>query len=365
MITLRRATTTRSRKQTSLTSFPPPKFRRHGSGLLSTFLNSITRCDEVVSHDNTEVDRTRQVVQKPRTASTVSKGDIRPSTCAAAPPVQTEVVTVEPRLSCSAPNQSAAPIRRCSTRYISNNVVYEIIWDENSTSSSSDGELPNVYGQASLFQSQDLTKTETLERRLSKTLSQSRRESLQGEWRNKNSHAASNVLSMQSLWTNPKISRLFREPASRNLGQSLASKRGEMFPSSLTDVNVDVDLKLGAPIGASTNGVEFFPPLQSRANTNGSDNLLSPWTAGFKDIWGAVGRRDPIPCNPFEEGSGSEVERSRCGSMIGISSRTKRRTASAEGHLQRHWTRSLQSCSRGASESRRSDDEMLPLLQMT
>ncbi|KIY00685.1 uncharacterized protein Z520_03350 [Fonsecaea multimorphosa CBS 102226] len=284
MITLRRATTARSRRHATLTSFPPPRFTRHSSGLLSTFLNSITGHDEGVSNDDTEADRTMQVTQKPRATPNVSKQDMRPSTSSTAPPVQTEVVTVGPQPSYSAPNQAAEPVRRYSTRYVSDNGVYEIIWDENCSLSSSDGELPSPNGQASLVQNRDLIGAETLERRLSKALSQSRRDSLQEDWRNKPSYVPSSTLSMQSIWTNPKIARLFREPVSGSLPHSKNFKYVKMAPSSSTDVNVGVDLKRGALTGASTNGVEFFPPLRSRANTNGSGESKAPWTMGFKDV---------------------------------------------------------------------------------
>ncbi|OAP60062.1 hypothetical protein AYL99_05064 [Fonsecaea erecta] len=362
MITLRRATTSRSRKQATLTSFPPPKFRRHGSGLLSMFLNSITGYDEGVNHDDTDRDRTRPVAQKPREASTVGKDDIHPSTSSAAPPVQTEVVAVEPREPSSGPNQAAEPVRRCSTRYVSDNVVYEIIWDENCSLSSSDGELPSPPGQASLLQSRDLIGPETLERRLSKALSQSRRASHQEDWRNKSSYVPDSTLSTHGVWNNPKIIRLLREPASRNLPHSRAFKRGKMRLSSSTDVEVDEGSKRRALEEASTNGVEFFPPLRSRANTNGSGKAKAPW---FINIWGTAERLGPLPFDLLEEGSGLEVARSRYGSMIGVSSHSKRRTASAEGHLQSSRTRSTKSHSRRASESRASDDETRPLLETT
>ncbi|EXJ68926.1 uncharacterized protein A1O5_07858 [Cladophialophora psammophila CBS 110553] len=329
------------------------------------FLNSVTRYDEAAVHDSTEADRTKRVTQKPRTASTVSKDDIRPSTSAAAPPVQTEVVTVEPRLSYSGPNQAAESIRRCSTLYVSDSAVYEIIWDENCSSSNSEGEDPSPPGQASLFQSRDLVGAETLERRLSKVLSQSRRDSLQEGSRRKISYVPSSELSVQSIWTNPKIARLFREPASGSLPRSKSSKSSKMMVTSSTDMDLDLALADGHKKGAATDGVEIFPPLRSRANTNGRGNFESPSSTGGPDSWSAIEPLKPVARDPLEQGSGSDIARSRYGVMIGISSHMKRRSVSAEGQPQSQRARSIKSRSRRSSEGKASDDETIPLLGMT
>ncbi|EXJ58174.1 hypothetical protein A1O7_05599 [Cladophialophora yegresii CBS 114405] len=268
MITLRRATTASPQRQTTtLTSFPPPKFSRDSNGLLSSFLNTIASYSDTPVYALEESGLTKQVAQSSRRPSTSSTNDeVRPSTGALAPPVHTEVVALEPRLSISRSNQSASSMRRCSTRYISENAVYEIIWDENlSSSASSEGGNPSPRGRGSSLQTRGLAGTETLERRLSNALSRTERASTDEGRSRRTSYVPGMELSLQSIWTNPKIARLFREPASERLPRSKSStKTSNVFASLSTDVGSSQALSRSFP-----NRVEFFPSFRSRANTNG------------------------------------------------------------------------------------------------
>ncbi|ETI22852.1 hypothetical protein G647_06929 [Cladophialophora carrionii CBS 160.54] len=362
MITLRRATTARPQRQTTtLTSFPPPKFSRDSNGLLTSFLNTITSYSDAPLSALGDPGMTKQVAPNSRRPSTSStKDDARPSTSALAPPVHTEVVALEPRLSVSGSNQAASSMRRCSTRYISENVVYEIIWDENlSSSASSEDGNPSPGGRGSSLQSRELGGTDTLERRLSNALSRPGRASTDESRSRRTSYVPGVELSLHSIWTNPKIARLFREPASERLPRSKSStKTSDVFPSLSTEAGSSQVHTTSFP-----DRVEFFPSYRSRASTNGNgpggDLTFGP---APDDLQGDI-QADQNAFSEAQEDVQLGAAGSRFGSMIGVSSHAKRRRTS-DHHEQRH--RSVNIGGRRASEGRRlakaSDDETLPLL---
>ncbi|KIW66654.1 hypothetical protein PV04_05965 [Phialophora macrospora] len=362
MITLRRATSSMPRRQTTtLTSFPTPKFSQDSDGLLSSFLKTITSCSEAPVYVLGESEPTKEIAQKSRRPSTVStKDDVRPSTSAVAPPVHTEIATLEPPLSLCGSNQAVSSIRRCSTRYISEDVVYEVIWDENmSSSASSEGGDPSPRGSGAILQSRELAGTETLERRLSNALSRSRRASTDESRSRRTSYVPSMELSLQSIWTNPKIARLFREPASERLPRSKSSTRtSNMFPSLSTDAGSSPAHTRPFP-----ERVEFFPPLRSPANTNGSGPGVDLTVGTAHDGLQRDTQMGRVASIQAQGDSQLGAEGSRFSSMVGVSSHAKRRSTS-DHHEQRH--RSLYIDGRRASEGRRRakqpDDETLLLL---
>ncbi len=236
-------------------------------------------------------------------------------------------------------------MRRCSTRYISENVVYEIIWDENSNSSpGSTVRNPSPHGQGAILASHELAGAESLERRLSNALTRSRRASVQESRSRRSSWVPGHELSVQSIWANPKIARLFREPAPDRLPRSRSSKRTDVLPTLSTDSSQPSEsMHDTGPI----NHVEFFPPLRSRANTNGSANV--------ETISTTVTELTPSPM------------RSRFGSMVGISTHTKKRNSvTAEAYHKDGWRKSMNFGGRRASEGQKrvmaADDESVPLL---
>ena len=225
--------------------------------------------------------------------------------------------------------------------------MYEIIWDENWNSSpSSAGGNPSPHGQGSILASRELAGVETLERRLSNALTRSRRASVQDSRRRRTSWVTGYDLSVQSIWTNPKIARLFREPASDRLPRSRSSKGTDKMPALPADKN-----RLMQAVGPELlDHVEFFPPLRSRANTNGSIDVdkSSPTVADF----------------------GPSPTRNRFGSMVGISTHTKKRNStSTVTHYKEGWRKSMNVGGRRASEGQKramaSDDERVPLLDST
>lgn len=349
MITLRRATALRSRRQTTLTSFPPPKFSRDSSGLLSTFLCSITGYDEATSCTSTKAEPVEHIVSNTTKPSTIdSNSDVHPTTSMVAPPVHTQVVAVEPRLSISGPNQALASIRRCSTRYVSENAVYEIIWDENWSSSESSGSQPGSHGRGSILQSRELAGADSLERRLSNALDRSQHASFRESKSRRTSHILGHEFSTQSIWTNPKIAGLSRELPSEGPPHS-------WFPSRQNTARALPDSTLEEEVeqAESTDHFEFFPPLGSHGNTNGVEPSMGSGAAEASE--------------PCQEDLKHPMSRSRYGSNVGISSHTKRKSMSTASHGQGCRRQSTKIRSRRASEINRranaSDDESVPLLR--
>ena len=349
MITLRRATTSRCWRHTTFTSFPPPRFNPVNTGILSMFLCSIAGYDESLSAVRSSKDMETAghvTTQKSRRMSTVrlqKEGCL--STTTVAPPVRTEVVAVEPRPSDAEQNPANSSIRRCSTRYMSDNTTYEVIWDENwSSSTSSAGSIRDAHGRGSMLQNRNLTGKETLERRLSSALTRSRRESEPNDEDRKTSYQPVTEFSVQSLWNNPKVARLFREPDSERLPRSKFSKRTSITPFALSRRDLKHNtLPDGSDQTKTADHVEFFPPLRSRANTNGSQSLDDLSTTTWRGNSRTVGGADS---DSSAELLGPKPGRSRYGSMVGISSGTKRRNLCADTY-QHH--RSVKTGGRRAS----------------
>ena len=372
MTTLRRATTVRSRRQTTtLTSFPPPKFSRSSNGLLSSFLSSIAGYAESPSHVLREDDARTSSMREQRKPSTSSiRSSLHTSTGAVAPTVQTEVSAVESRRSVSGPNQAGNSMRRCSTRYITENGVYEIIWDENWPSSSgSEGGDRSPHGRGSILQSRELAGVDSLERRLSNALSRSRRASVQvnHSGSRKTSYVPGTETSLQSIWANPKIARLFREPASERVPRSKSSKKAsktiEVMPPLLANEDLDHDIDgEGSKQRASPNHVEFFPPLRSRANTNGnkSPGHVSPEVV--QDTPSKPERPEPAVTSLVQDDSRPRSPSSRFGSMLGISSHERRSISDQHGQRRRRVKVGGRRASDGERRAKASDDETVPLL---
>ena len=370
MITLRRATTVRSRRQTAtLTSFPTPKFSRSSNGLLSSFLSSITGYDEIPVCTRRESNSKQTTTLKARKVSIMDiKNDLRPSTSGVAPPVQTEVVVVEPRISISEPNMVATSVRRCSTRYISESTVYEIIWDENwSSSSSSAGGMPSPYGRGSIMQTREFAGPDKLEERLSNVLSHSRQASVQESRSRGTSWLPGMESSLQSIWTNPKIARLFREPAFDEVPRSRSSKRDNLGSPVATDVDFEHATQRKRLVQeALCEHVEFFPPLRSRASTSGDKSLENGASGAAQVLLAPYEQQKYTATNPVWEDAPRKSVMSFYGSMIGSSSHSKRRSVSDHPE---QWRRRMKSDGRRASEGVKRagafDDETVPLLVAT
>jgi hypothetical protein len=367
----------------SLTSFPPPKFHRESSGFLLSFLNSITGQDEYQLDISAQAQSAKDGDRRLRPPSTGSNA-ARPSTSTIAPPVHTEVVATEQGFPIPGQSYAMNSARRCSTRYVSDDVTYEIIWDENASSANSDNAIPSPADTASPPNGTNDNGTEDLEGRLSKVLSQSRRGSSSAQRSRRTSYWPGSETFSQGLLpllASPKLARLTREAALRSLPRSKAAKATERMSlmASYADVTQQVLLDPLAREGGDEN-VQFFPPLSSRANVPPSECLdpmpislpgaepqaeasNTPFTGSHYEEWqNRRASNTPFTDSQYEEWQSRRASNRR-GSMVGISSHKKRLSVSADGLPGSQRIKDdLRRGSEGGKRPRSSDDEARPLL---
>lgn len=176
MITLRRATTSHSARRMTLTTFPTPQFGRVGSGFLSSVLSSFTSTEAGTPGSKPNLDTASGEPLRLPSAS-ISSTEAMPSVSTTAPVVCTELVMIELQSPNSARGQSINPLRRCSTRIVSDDNVYEILWDEESSSNSSRGLTMPRLGSDSSVASRRSSAVDVLQSQLSRA--STRRSSLQ------------------------------------------------------------------------------------------------------------------------------------------------------------------------------------------
>lgn len=333
MITLRRATGTSPQPRLSLTSFPTPKFGRRNSGLLSAIFDTITTGHHYTTAAS-DINR-RASTHKPASISN-SSSEVRPGTSSIAPPVRTEVPTREPRFSFSGRASTVQPVRRCSTRYISDDGVYEIIWDQNSSTAISEGAAPSPQSTEWTLGRRESGQTETLERRLSQVLSQSRRTSVQEVASRRGSYwPGSETMYTQGLldlFESPKLARLAQQTAFRTLPRSKASKMTLNPAVAYFDVTQEAVVE---PAGerAKDEVLQFFPPLRSRSNTAESTKLhdtFPTWGESERQVYKHL---DTAISGRSSAKGGWSRRKSSYGRMIGISNHAKRRSISAGPHV--------------------------------
>lgn len=136
MITLRRATTQRVKPQTSLTFFPEPVFDQHPDGILSAFVAGVKRSVMGVPKAMTHKSRTTNKENVDYSAKTFAT---------IAPAVKTEIAFVDD-VGTSGQVDLSERVRRCSSKYISDDTTLEVIWDESDSSSQSNSTLGSSAG---------------------------------------------------------------------------------------------------------------------------------------------------------------------------------------------------------------------------
>jgi hypothetical protein len=354
MITLRRATTvgSRNRSATTLTSFPTPKFSRNSSSLLAMLINTITGHDEAPAQQNARLLPSITILAKSRRPLAAPKGkSARPSISASAPPVHTEVTAAAPATAVGNSTAQYNGVRRCSTRYTSGSAVFEVIWDENwDTSSNSSGNPPTPHGHGSILQARDLSGSETAERRLSKTLSSSRRQSEESQEPSRRPSLLPILDVFESdLWNNADFTRLFREPRIGRLSYSKPTKRLVSSPASIKGLDRESHAKTHERQRQSS-AVEFFPPLRPCSSaTSAHQNQICPRQLEAPNqetsvvVSASVGRR---------------------GSLVGISGHARRQSAAVE-ELKvsiRNASRGKRACEYRNRGKRPMDEERAPLL---
>lgn len=256
MITLRRASTSRSTsRKMSLTFFPPPKFQRTKSGLLTAFLKTLTRDEDESRQDsNTDINNART---RRTSAVSLKTGQPEAPRKGSAPPVFTKVSGMEPSL-LQPPYPTSDPlVRRCSTTFFSSGSVYEVIWDENISSSGSET-TPPATAAGSRRRSMAIDKLET---QLCKAATQSRRQS----WEPRQAEGIQNAPVRTGSFSSLLSARLSWPGHEGGFGiprRKSHQKRClvEVLPEETT-----------MPAEEQPSGsIEFFPPLRSRATTMSS-----------------------------------------------------------------------------------------------
>lgn len=256
MITLRRASTSRptSRKM-SLTFFPPPKFERSRSGLLTAFFKTITLCDDDRQQPGSTITR----AGGGRRVSAVSfvGGQPEAPRKGSAPTVFTKVSGMPPSLLQPAPTVGESLVRRCSTTFISGGSVHEVIWDENVSSSGSDATPPAAVTATATGIRRRSSAIDKLETQLFKAVAQSRRASLPPQ-------------QLEAGDTHPLRSNSFASLLSARLLRS--SQDTSVLPRSKS--HKDRCLADALPEEAAffderdeSGSLQFFPPLRSRSTT--------------------------------------------------------------------------------------------------
>ncbi|KAI1619029.1 hypothetical protein EDD37DRAFT_295367 [Exophiala viscosa] len=358
MITLRRATIYRSPEQTSLTSFPTPTFSKREHGFLSSFLNSITGQEDYRTQANLTLQHPGYQSRALRSPSLYSN-EAWPSTSSIAPPMVTEITSIEPQLTMSQPTQVINSVRRCSTKYISDDGMHEIIWDENSTSASPASVIAETVGEAQMGE-QHSNDTGALQRRLSEVLTQSRRGSSSVQLDRRTSYWPGSENLSQALLplinNSPKLAKMAREAAFRSLPRSKASRQAESVNAPVTPLFLDRQHLLVAEEAAAADGdIQYFPPLAGVENPHTrSASIISDNEAG-----------SPLSGSPGEgEVSVEPRPRSRLGSMVGISRHQKRLSFPADTvSTNKVESRSIAQAGKSRASRKMSGDDKLPLLE--
>lgn len=288
MITLRRATTSNSLRRMSLTSFPPPKFGRISSGFLSSLLNSITYKEQGSSNLQPPFYLASAAPLPPRSAS-ISSNEAQPCISTAAPVVCTELIMMESQGPNSNPGHSLYPVRRCSTRFVSDNSVYEILWDEDSSSTSSEALTVPKIARHSSSMSRRSSAVDGLQFQLSRA--STRRGSLQVPMTGGGSGFYDDENLSQSRFPgvgNSPSARFVNGKGFHNLPRSTASQAMQL--KSCVNQSQEDGVSERQQAHSNGNQVELFPPLGSRASTRKSRNCPdSPANSCNKDPNGNAG----------------------------------------------------------------------------
>ncbi|KAK4936704.1 hypothetical protein LTR10_022491 [Elasticomyces elasticus] len=357
MITLRRATVYRSPEQTSLTSFPTPKFSKRENGFLSSFLNSITGQADYRAQPNPTLQVLGDKIRTSRSPSLCSN-EAWPATSSIAPPMVTKLTSVEPHLFTSYPNQVINKVRRCSTQYISDDGVHEIIWDENSSSASPESVIAETVGEAHMGE-QTSNDTETLQRRLSEVLTQSRRGSSSVQLDSRTSYWPGSENLSQALLplvkNSPKLAKMAREAAFRSLPRSKASQQADLVELLASPLNLDQQHLLVSEEAAADVDIQYIPPLVGVPNSRTRNaSMVSHNEAG-----------SPFSGSPRESEVLVETRPSRrLGSMVGISRHQKRLSFPADAvSADKGETRSVPPGAKSRASRKMSVDDKVPLLE--
>jgi hypothetical protein len=347
MITLRRATTAKSSRKMSLTFFPEPKFQTRSS-FLSKFLSTIAWQDDKTSTDFSEI--YRQDTRRSSRAGSIDSGKAKgqPSSSDSAPTVCTEVSGMEPRLSIPGRDSRESPLRRCSTRFISAGSVYEVIWDDRGSSSTSDS--PPSQPERMADGRRRSVAVEQLETQLFRAVAQYRRESL----------AVQEQLSMISSSANQTLkprrpslgemltfqfSRFANEAALQNVPRSKSSSNFKSTSPALRTIATAPGECRGTQPDQAHAAIEFFPPVKSRATTDASKH--SPARVLDASASERPSTRSLTPPEPALPRTPSQAF--GLGNLVGASTHIRRRSTAPDAWFSRRRSNAFNGGSRRSS----------------
>jgi hypothetical protein len=326
MITLRRATSSQASRKMSLTFFPEPQFRHTKSGFLTYFLNTISSSETKPTLTPCAAEESQR--RRSSQSASVERGSAQPSSVESAPSVHTEVAGIISKMSVPGQTSDSLPVRRCSTRYISNGLVYEVIWDENGSSTST--ESPPSQPEPVPAGRRRSVAFEQLEYQLSKADEESRRQSQASqETLSRKSTVAGDRPKTRSgslaEFLNFKLNLLANDGALQNLPRSKSFRSARMASLGPRVVSAVPEEPPGLDMKDISRGLEFFPPLRSRATTGLSTSsskgvILSPEEAALAQSTTSTGY---IASRTFSQ---SEV----LGSLVGVSSHTRRKSTAMD-----------------------------------
>ena len=346
MITLRRATTTRNEsRKMSLTFFPEPTFERSRSGLLSSFLSTLTNVgNRSDPNDDADIVGKASSRRSSRTPS-IEKGKAQPASCESAPIICTQVTGVVPSISVPGQKKSVSTPRRCSTKFVSGGSVFEVIWDEDMSSTTSDASSQPGLSPGGRRKS---VAVDMLESQLVQAQAQSRRASqaiqLQIDGPASQGSRKSSDGSFQNLFSG-KISGLFTDGARSRSWQASKSRT----TSGISAVPKDVPCtQYDQP--TETAQMDFFPPLRGGASATGSKKA-------------SVDDTDRVH---FQPDSNVARRHPPLGSMVGCS-RHRRRSTAPDTWAQRVRSNAVLSSRRASAniepiKRTTVEDEITPLL---
>lgn len=319
MITLRRATTNQHPNRAEMTFFPEPTFSYERSGLLSYLVSTFTK--RKTSQEPAMLNF-RPVGSRPyHRSALISSNSAHPTLTLPAATVYTET-TVGARLAMPSLVPEMVVPRRCSTKYTSGGITYEILWDNDDNSSAT-----QEFSRMSASPRRPSVAMIELEAQLV------RRDSSKG-YSSNSSRKSSSAMSYNSAGVLPEpntaldsleqlFPRLLHKTGLRDLPRSRKSQQRRSTSCSITVNEVQQQTLVddsGRRDSVSANGL--FPPLRYSHQSRTPSNPPSRY------------KQSP---EAFEQGDNAwEGQPQRVGSFVGSkigSSSHCRRRSSAKGQL--------------------------------
>lgn len=321
MNTLRHASINKTPKRIELTFFPEPSFGNPKSNLLSYLVSTFSRSTTMKSIRQT--DKTTCVEsQATRSASIGSNGAYPVSTLPAAT-VCTEASIESTIVVPGGFVAKSPPPRRCSTRYVTVDSNFEVIWDENDSSTTTqESSRPSLASER---------RTSIAVKKLEAQLAQSPKDmtwfSGQTWERSGISSPSSADKFFEQALTPEKLAhllpRLTHVSPLRDLPRSKSGRKEPTSVYNMASEALNCQVMSSHTPRASVQGSDCFPPLRTRGI---SEAKTDDWT-GDKSGHKTQRQQSMTMTAPLC------LPRSRVGSMVGSSSHTRRRSSAGSSAL--------------------------------